>query len=47
MVINKLIEGVEFDHPEEVFSRPIPQNLEVLHSILEPVNTETEESGNK
>ena len=45
MVINKLVEGIEFDHPEEVLSCPVPQNLEVLHRILEPVSTDREGHG--
>ena len=45
VVINKLVEGIEFDHPKEVLSCPIPQNLEVLHRILEPVSTDRERHG--
>ena len=30
MVVDKLIEGVEFDHPQEILARTISKHLEVL-----------------
>lgn len=30
MIVDKLIEGVEFDHPQEILARAVSKHLEVL-----------------
>ena len=36
VVVDKLVEGVEFHHPEEVLASSIAKHLEMLYSITEP-----------
>ena len=43
MIVHQLIQGVEFDHPQEILPSSIPQHLK----MLDPTSKSDEEGGER